>query len=418
MDQFCIRGGKPLRGEVEAGGAKNAMLPIVAAILLAEAPCRLERVPALRDAATILDLLSGFGVKSEAAGPSAYRFDPACAHAGMAPYDLVRTMRASVLVLGPLLARFGEARVSLPGGCAIGARPIDQHLKGLEALGARISLEEGYIVARAGRLRGARFSFDLTTVTGTENLMLAAARAEGVTVLENAAREPEVIALAEALTRMGTCVRGAGTTVIEVEGTEHLGGFDMTVPSDRIETGTFLIAGAITGGDVTVRRCNPEHVRALTLRLREAGLKVIEGKDWVRVAAQGSLRAVNVKTAPYPGFPTDLQAQFMSLMAVAEGSCTIVETIFENRFMHVAELLRMGARIVPDGRSARVEGVKSLAGATVMATDLRASASLVLAGLAAREETVVRRVYHLDRGYERLEERLRALGADIERVVE
>ncbi len=418
MDQFCIRGGKPLRGEVEAGGAKNAMLPIVAAILLAEAPCRLERVPALRDAATILDLLSGFGVKSEAAGPSAYRFDPACAHAGMAPYDLVRTMRASVLVLGPLLARFGEARVSLPGGCAIGARPIDQHLKGLEALGARISLEEGYIVARAARLRGARFSFDLTTVTGTENLMLAAARAEGVTVLENAAREPEVIALAEALTRMGTCVRGAGTTVIEIEGTERLGGFDMAVPSDRIETGTFLIAGAITGGDVTVRQCNPEHVRALTHRLREAGLKVIEGKDWVRVAAQGSLRAVNVKTAPYPGFPTDLQAQFMSLMAVAEGSCTIVETIFENRFMHVAELLRMGARIVPDGRSARVEGVKSLTGATVMATDLRASASIVLAGLAAREETVVRRVYHLDRGYERLEERLRALGADIERVVE
>ncbi len=418
MDQFRIRGGKPLRGEVEAGGAKNAMLPIVAAVLLAEAPCRLERVPALRDAATIRELLSGFGVKSEAAGPSAYRFDPACARAGTAPYDLVRTMRASVLVLGSLLARFGEARVSLPGGCAIGARPIDQHLKGLEALGARISLEEGYIVARAGRLRGARFSFDLTTVTGTENLMLAAARAEGVTVLENAAREPEVAALAEALTQMGACVRGAGTDVIEVEGAERLGGFDMAVPPDRIETGTFLIAGAITGGDVTVRRCNPEHVRALTLRLREAGLKVTEGEDWVRVAAEGPLRAVNVKTAPYPGFPTDLQAQFMSLMTVAEGSCAIVETIFENRFMHVAELLRMGARIAPDGRSARVEGVKSLTGATVMATDLRASASLVLAGLAAREETIVRRVYHLDRGYERLEERLRALGADIERVVE
>ena len=418
MDQFRIRGGKPLRGEVEAGGAKNAMLPIVAAVLLAEAPCRLERVPALRDAATIRELLSGFGVKSEAAGSSVYRFDPACARAGTAPYDLVRTMRASVLVLGSLLARFGEARVSLPGGCAIGARPIDQHLKGLEALGARISLEEGYIVARAGRLRGARFSFDLITVTGTENLMLAAARAEGVTVLENAAREPEVAALAEALTQMGACVRGAGTPVIKVEGAERLGGFDMAVPPDRIETGTFLIAGAITGGDVTVRWCKPEQVRALTLRLREAGLKVTEGKDWVRVAAQGPLRAVNVKTAPYPGFPTDLQAQFMSLMTVAEGSCTIVETIFENRFMHVAELLRMGARIAPDGRSARVEGVKSLTGATVMATDLRASASLVLAGLAAREETVVRRVYHLDRGYERLEERLRALGADIERVVE
>jgi UDP-N-acetylglucosamine 1-carboxyvinyltransferase len=418
VEQFRIRGGKPLRGEVEAGGAKNAMLPIVAAVLLAEAPCRLGRVPALRDTATILDLLSGFGVKSEAAGPSAYRFDPARARAVTAPYDLVRTMRASVLVLGSLIARFGEARVSLPGGCAIGARPIDQHLKGLEALGARISLEEGYIVARAGRLRGARFSFDLTTVTGTENLMLAAARAEGVTVLENAAREPEVAALAEALTRMGARVRGAGTAVIEIEGAERLGGFDMAVPPDRIETGTFLIAGAITGGDVTVRRCIPEQVRSLTLRLREAGLKVTEGKDWVRVAAQGPLRAVNVKTAPYPGFPTDLQAQFMSLMSVAEGSCTIVETIFENRFMHVAELLRMGARIAPDGRSARVEGVKSLTGATVMATDLRASASLVLAGLAAREETVVRRVYHLDRGYERLEEHLRALGADIERVVE
>ncbi len=418
MDQFRIRGGEPLRGEVEASGSKNATLPLLAAALLAEAPCRLGRVAALKDTATLLELLEGFGVRCEKTGPREIRLDASCARPGTAPYELVRTMRASVLVLGPLLARFGRARVSLPGGCAIGARPIDQHLKGLEALGAKIELDAGYIEARAKRLRGARISFDLVTVTGTKNLMMAAALAEGTTVLENAAREPEVVALAEVLNQMGARVRGAGTPVVEVEGVERLGGFDADAPPDRIEVGTFLIAGAITRGDVTVRRCVPGHVDALILRLREAGLRVAEGGDWVRVRAEGPIRPVSLKTAPYPGFPTDLQAQFLALMALAEGSCAVTETIFENRFMHAAELSRMGARINLDGRTAHVEGVKALKGAVVMATDLRASASLVLAGLAARGETVVRRVYHLDRGYERLEERLRALGADIERVAE
>ncbi|MBI3127468.1 MAG: UDP-N-acetylglucosamine 1-carboxyvinyltransferase [Candidatus Tectomicrobia bacterium] len=418
MDQFRIQGGAPLRGEIAASGSKNATLPILAASLLAEEPCLLRGVPRLRDIETFLELLDGFGVRHQWTGRDELRLDPARARSGTAPYDLVRTMRASVMVLGPLVARFGHARVSLPGGCAIGARPIDQHLKGLEALGAEIGLEAGYIEARARRLRGARISFDLSTVTGTKNLMMAASLAEGVTVLENAAREPEVGALADLLNRMGARVRGAGTSVIEVEGVESLRGFEVDVLPDRIETGTLMIAGAITGGDVKVRRCVPAHVDALSIRLREAGLSVTEGEDWVRVESQGVIRPVNVKTAPYPGFPTDLQAQFMALMAVADGACAITETIFENRFMHAAELVRMGARISLDGRTAHVEGAPGLQGAVVMATDLRASASLVLAGLAASGETIVRRVYHLDRGYERLEARLRSLGADIERVAE
>ncbi len=418
MDQFCIRGGKPLRGEVEVAGSKNATLPILAASLLAEGPCRISRVPCLRDTETFLNLLTEFGLRCEKKGAGVVEIDTSGARTGTAPYDLVRTMRASVMVLGPLLARFGHVRVSLPGGCAIGARPIDQHLKALELMGAEIELKEGYVNVRADRLRGVRILFDMITVTGTKNLLMAAALADGITVLENAAQEPEVVALAELLNGMGARIQGAGTPVVMIEGVERLSGFEVEVPPDRIETGTFMIGAAITGGDVTARRCEPDHVRSLTLRLREAGLEVTEGNDWVRVKNGGGVRPVSIKTAAYPGFPTDLQAQFMALMTLAEGACAITETIFENRFMHAAELIRMGACINIDGRTAHVEGVPSLKGATVMATDLRASASLVLAGLAAEGETVLRRIYHIDRGYERIEERLRTLGADIERVAE
>jgi len=418
MEHFCIHGGKALRGGVEAAGSKNATLPILAASLLADGPCRIRRVPNLRDIETFLGLLSEFGVRFEQPVPREICIDTSNVGTGTAPYDLVRKMRASVLVLGPLLSRFGEANVSLPGGCAIGARPIDQHLKGLEAMGAVVELKDGYIGARAKRLKGARISFDLVTVTGTKNLMMAAALAEGVTTLGNVAQEPEVIVLADLLNQMGGRIRGAGTPNIEIEGVDRLDGFEVIVPPDRIETGTFMIAGAITGGDVTVHRCVPEHVRALTLRLRDAGLDVTEGNDWVRVHSNGPLKPVSVKTAAYPGFPTDLQAQFMTLMTLAGGKCAITETIFENRFMHAAELIRMGANITICGNMANVAGVEFLTAAHVMATDLRASASLVLAGLAAKGDTIVRRVYHIDRGYERIEERLRTLGAEIERVSE
>ena len=418
MDQFRIHGGKALRGGVEAAGSKNATLPILAASLLADSPCRLTRVPNLRDTETFLTLLGEFGLSVERPVPREVIIDTSGARTGVAPYDLVRTMRASVMVLGPLVTRFGEAQVSLPGGCAIGARPIDQHLKGLEAMGAEISLEEGYIDVKAKRLKGARISFDMVTVTGTKHLMMAAALAKGVTVLENAALEPEVSYLADLINQMGGRVSGAGTSIIEIEGVDRLGGYDVEVPPDRIEVGTFMIAGAITRGDVTIHRCVPEHVRSLTLKLRDAGLEVTEGNDWVRVLANGPIKPVNIKTAAYPGFPTDLQAQFMVLMTLAKGSCAITETIFENRFMHAAEIIRMGAKVVIDGRTAHLDGVEELAGAHVMATDLRASASLVLAGLAAKGDTIVRRVYHIDRGYERIEERLRTLGAEIERVSE
>ncbi|MFQ5894911.1 MAG: UDP-N-acetylglucosamine 1-carboxyvinyltransferase [Nitrospinota bacterium] len=418
MDQFRILGGRPLRGEVVAGGAKNATLPILAASLLGRDRCRLGRVPRLKDAEIFVCLLRGFGVSIEEVAPGVLEVNPSRAHAGVAPYDLVRTMRASVLVLGPLVARFGEAEVSLPGGCAIGARPIDLHLRGLEALGARVALEGGYIKARARRLRGARISLDLATVTGTENLMMAASLAAGTTRIENAAREPEVVALAEALNAMGARVRGAGSPTIEVEGVEELGGFRCAVPPDRIETGTFMVAAAITGGEVSIGESIPEHIRPLTLRLREAGAEVVEGEGTLRVRGAFPVRPVNVKTQPYPGFPTDMQAQFMALMTLAQGASVITETVFENRFMHVAELNRMGAKITLEGRSAHVEGVERLDGASVMATDLRASASLVLAGLAAEGETVVRRVYHIDRGYERIEEKLSCLGADIVREEE
>ena len=418
MERFRIRGGRPLRGETGASGSKNASLPILAAAILADGVSHARRVPDLRDTNTILGLLGEFGVKSREESPGRISLDATNITGGVAPYELVQAMRASILVLGPLLARYGSARVSLPGGCAIGARPIDQHLKGLSAMGAEIEIEQGYIEARARKLTGARISFDLTTVTGTKNLMMAASLAEGVTVLENAALEPEVVALADLLNQMGAGVSGAGTPVIEIEGVDSLAGYDVAVPADRIEVGTLMIAAAITGGDLRVTDCEPEQVHALALKLSEAGLEVSEGADWIRVRGDGSVRPVNVKTAPYPGFPTDLQAQFMALMTLAGGASVMTETIFENRFMHAAELARMNARIHIDGRTAHIDGVENLAGASVTATDLRASASLVLAGLAADGETIVRNVYHIDRGYQRLEERLRELGADIRREVE
>ncbi|MCY3823769.1 MAG: UDP-N-acetylglucosamine 1-carboxyvinyltransferase [Nitrospinae bacterium] len=418
MERFRIRGGRPLRGEAEASGSKNASLPILAAAILAGGVSHAWRVPDLRDTNTILGLLGEFGVKTREESPGRISLDATNITGGVAPYELVQAMRASILVLGPLLARFGSARVSLPGGCAIGARPIDQHLKGLSAMGAEIQIEQGYIEARSRKLTGARISFDLTTVTGTKNLMMAATLAKGVTVLENAALEPEVVALADLLNRMGARVSGAGTPVVEIEGVDSLAGYDAAVPADRIEVGTLMIAAAITGGDLRITDCEPEQVHALALKLSEAGLEVSEGADWIRVRGDGSVRPVNVKTAPYPGFPTDLQAQFMALMTLAGGTCVLTETIFENRFMHAAELARMNARIHIDGRTAHIEGVAHLAGASVTATDLRASASLVLAGLAADGETIVRNVYHIDRGYQRLEERLRELGADIRREVE
>ena len=418
MERFRIRGGRPLRGEAEASGSKNASLPILAAAILADGVSHARRVPDLRDTNTILALLGEFGVKTREESPGCIALDATNITGGVAPYELVQAMRASIMVLGPLLARFGSARVSLPGGCAIGARPIDQHLKGLRAMGAEIEIEKGYIEARAWKLTGARISFDLTTVTGTKNLMMAASLANGVTVLENAALEPEVVAVADLLNQMGAKVSGAGTPVIEIEGVDSLGGYDAVVPADRIEVGTLMIAAAITGGDLRITDCEPEQVHALALKLSEAGLEVSEGVDWIHVRGDGSVRPVNVKTAPYPGFPTDLQAQFMALMTLAGGTCVLTETIFENRFMHAAELARMNARIHIDGRTAHIDGVAHLAGASVTATDLRASASLVLAGLAASGETIVRNVYHIDRGYQRLEERLRELGADIEREVE
>jgi len=418
VEQLRIRGGRPLRGETGASGSKNASLPMLAAALLAGGVSRARRIPELSDTNTILRLLAEFGVETRREAPGRVRLDASNVTGGVAPYELVQPMRASILVLGPLLARFGRARVSLPGGCAIGARPIDQHLKGLRAMGAEVGVERGYIQASARKLRGARIAFDLATVTGTMNLMMAAALAKGVTVLENAALEPEVSTLADLLNGMGARVSGAGAPVIEIEGVDALGGYDAEAPPDRVETGTLMIAAAITGGSLKIADCEPAQVRALTRKLAEAGVEVSEGEDWVRARGAGAAAPVSVKTAPYPGFPTDLQAQFMALMTLARGSSVITETIFENRFMHAAELSRMNARIHLDGRTARVEGVERLTGASVMATDLRASASLVLAGLAAQGETIVRGVGHIDRGYQRLEEKLRSLGADIERESE
>ena len=417
MDSLVIVGGKPLGGTVRVGGAKNAALPCMAAALLSEAAVTIENVPRLADIRTAIRLLQHLGVEVDAANLGDGRVSLRANRASelTAPYDLVRTMRASVLVLGPMVARFGRARVSLPGGCAIGPRPINMHLSGLEKLGASITLSDGYVEAKAPRLRGARIVFDLQTVTGTENLMMAAALAQGTSVLENAACEPEVADLADLLNAMGARVHGAGTTTITIEGVEALSGGTHRIVPDRIETGTFAVAAAISGGDVRIDGCEPGHLEAVTAKLREGGAAVEEGDRTLRVTASGRPRGVDVQTRTYPGFATDMQAQIMALMALAAGQSVITETIFENRFMHVNELLRMGADIRVRGNTAVVRGVPRLSGAPVMATDLRASASLVLAGLAAEGTTRVSRIYHLDRGYEALEVKLRALGAEIRR---
>ena len=415
MDKLKILGGLPLVGEVQAAGAKNAALPILCASLLTADPLELSNVPQLQDIATTIRLLKLLGVKTER-DEERLALQADSLVSTEAPYELVKTMRASILVLGPLLARFGEARVSLPGGCAIGQRPVDQHIKGLQAMGAQIEIEQGFVVARATRLKGARIVTDMVTVTGTENLMMAACLAEGETILENAAREPEVVDLAKVLVAMGAQIEGAGTDRLVIRGVERLHGASHRIMADRIETGTFLCAAAACGGDVTVRATDPWSMDVTIDRLRETGATLTSGPDWVRLQANGRPRAVSVRTAPYPGFATDMQAQFMAMDAVADGTATVVETIFENRFMHVQELRRLGANIRIEGNTAIVQGVPALSGATVMATDLRASASLVIAGLAARGETTVERIYHLDRGYARMEARLQALGARIERV--
>ena len=409
-----IDGGVPLRGSVRVSAAKNAALPALAASLLTAEPVRLTNVPDLVDVRTMVRLVETLGatIRRERGELAA---QVVRVTNDVAPYDLVSTMRASVLVLGPLVARYGSARVALPGGCAIGVRPIDQHLKGLARLGAEIAIENGYVVARASRLKAARIATDLVTVTGTENLMMAAALAEGTTVIENAAREPEVVDLATLLTAMGARIRGAGTPRVEIEGVSELAGTSHRIIPDRIEAGTLIVAGAITGGDVTVTDLVPDHLSALVAKLDECGVALEVGPTSVRVRGPERPRAADVTTSPFPGFPTDMQAQVMTLLGLADGQSRVTETIFENRFMHVAELARMGARIETDGAIAVIRGVSRYQGAPVMASDLRASAALVLAGLAAHGRTTVSRVYHLDRGYERLETKLTALGAHIER---
>ena len=415
MQKLSIQGGVPLAGEVRVAGAKNAALPMVAAALLTAGAVRLTNVPKLNDVRTMIALLSGMGAKASAASGEAH-LDCAQVNAPFAPYELVKTMRASILVLGPLVARFGEARVSLPGGCAIGERPVDLHIKGLEAMGATVAIEAGYIHATASRLRGARIVFDAVTVTGTENLMMAAALAQGETVLENAAREPEVVDLANLLVAMGARIRGHGTDVIAIQGVERLQGAEHAVMPDRIEAGTFLVAAAATRGQVRLTEAPVASLDAVIEKLREAGANVEVAGRSVAIAMRERPRAVSIRTAPHPGFPTDMQAQFLALNTVAGGTARVTETIFENRFMHVQELRRLGAKVDIEGNTAVVHGVEALTGATVMATDLRASASLVIAGLVAGGETLVDRIYHLDRGYERLEERLGGLGARIRRV--
>ncbi|MDQ2929117.1 MAG: UDP-N-acetylglucosamine 1-carboxyvinyltransferase [Pseudomonadota bacterium] len=420
MDKLRIRGGRRLAGEIAISGAKNAALPELCAALLTAEPVLLSNVPRLHDVTTMLKLLRTMGVAAEQSGDDAeatVSLDAKRVANREAPYELVKTMRASILVLGPLLARFGEARVSLPGGCAIGTRPVDQHIKGLQALGADITVEHGYIVARAQRLKGARISTDMVTVTGTENLLMAATLADGETVLENAAQEPEIPDLAEMLIGMGARIEGHGTSRIRIEGVRELRGIAHRIVPDRIEAGTFLCAVAAAGGDAVLRHARADHLEAVIDRLREAGVSIEAGDGWIRVRADARPRAVRFRTSEYPAFPTDMQAQFMALDCIAEGSSSVGETIFENRFMHVPEMIRLGARIEVDGRAALIQGVEKLSGATVMATDLRASAGLVIAGLVADGETVIDRIYHLDRGYDRMEAKLRALGADVERVV-
>ncbi|MCK9538373.1 UDP-N-acetylglucosamine 1-carboxyvinyltransferase [Dokdonella sp.] len=417
MAKIVINGGQPLNGEVVISGAKNAVLPILAACLLADGPVTIGNVPHLHDVTTTMELLGQMGVQLVVDERMKIQVDPRTAQNHFAPYDLVKTMRASILVLGPLVARFGEAMVSLPGGCAIGSRPVDLHLRGLQALGAEVSVEGGYIRARARRLKGARIVLDLVTVTGTENLMMAATLAEGTTIIENAAQEPEVVDLANCLNAMGARVEGAGTTTLVIEGVERLTGTSYEVLPDRIETGTFLVAAAITGGRVMTKHARPKTLEAVLAKLEDAGAHINTGEDWIELDMRGRRpRAVNITTAPYPAFPTDMQAQFTALNCVAEGVGIITETVFENRFMHAHELQRLGADIQLEGNAAIIRGVEHMSGAPLMATDLRASASLVLAGLVARGDTVVDRIYHIDRGYENIEEKLGGLGAHIRRL--
>jgi UDP-N-acetylglucosamine 1-carboxyvinyltransferase len=414
-----IRGGVPLDGEVRISGAKNATLPILAGALLADGPVTIGNVPHLNDVTTMIELLGRLGASVTVNERLRIEVDPRTVRATFAPYELVKTMRASILVLGPLLARHGAADVSLPGGCAIGARPVNIHVAGLQAMGADVHIEGGYIKARSGRLKGARIVLETVTVTGTENLMMAAALADGRTVLENAAREPEVVDLANFLISMGARISGAGTDTIKIDGVESLHGAEYDVLPDRIEAGTYLVAGAITGGRVRVRNARPEHLDAVLGKLEEAGVVVSRGDSWVEIDMRDRRpRAVDIRTAPHPGFPTDMQAQFAALNTVAEGVGTIIETIFENRFMHMLEMRRMGAEIRLEGNTAIIKGVPRLTAAPVMATDLRASASLVLAGLVAEGTTDVERIYHIDRGYECIEEKLQGLGAQIRRVAD
>jgi UDP-N-acetylglucosamine 1-carboxyvinyltransferase len=416
VDKLLIHGGIPLNGEIAVSGAKNAALPILCAGLLSAEPLRLKNVPALNDISTMRRLLQQMGVSVFDDGDGEMTLDSAGLNNPLAPYDMVKTMRASILVLGPLVARLGEARVSLPGGCAIGARPIDQHIKGLRAMGAEISVEQGYVHARAKRLRGTRIVTDIVTVTGTENLMMAAALAEGETIIENAAREPEVVDLADCLNAMGARISGAGSGCVVVRGVERLHGAAHTVMPDRIETGTYLCAAAATGGSIRLTRARPSSLDAVIAKLVEAGCEVTREADAIALEAPHRLKAVSVRTEPYPAFPTDMQAQFMAINCVAEGAAAVRETVFENRFMHAVELTRLGADIKIDSNVALVTGVPRLEGATVMATDLRASASLVIAGLVAQGETRIERIYHLDRGYERMETKLARLGAKVRRA--
>jgi len=417
MDRLQIDGGAVLEGEVRISGAKNAALPILAGTLLASEPVAIGNVPHLQDVTTIIELLGRMGVTVTVDERMNVEVEASTLEQPIAPYDLVKTMRASILVLGPLLARFGQADVSLPGGCAIGARPVNIHVAGLQAMGAEVSIENGYIRARAKRLRGARLVLDTVTVTGTENLMMAATLAEGQTVLENAAREPEVVDLADFLNSIGAKVRGAGTDKIIIDGVPRLHGGQFRVLPDRIESGTYLVAGAITRGKVRLKNTRPEHLDAVLAKLQEAGATLVTGSDWIEIDMRGRRpKAVDLRTAPYPAFPTDMQAQFAALNTVAEGVGTIIETIFENRFMHMLEMRRMGAEIRLEGNTAIIKGVARLQAAPVMATDLRASASLVLAGLVAEGRTEIDRIYHIDRGYEAIEEKLAALGAAIKRA--
>ena len=415
MDKLIINGGKKLSGDVTVSGSKNASLPIFISTILAPGCHEISNVPFLRDINTTIKVLEQLGARVDGRG-NVVKIDTTDLNSFEATYDLVRTMRASVLVLGPLLARFGQARVSLPGGCAIGARPINLHLKGLAALGAEITLEHGYVEAKAKKLIGARIHFDLPTVGGTEQLLMAAATAQGETILENAAREPEIVDLADILIKMGACIEGAGTDTIRIVGVDQLTPACHSVMPDRIEAGTFMVAAAITGGDIRIHNMRLDHLDALAFKLLDAGVEISNKDNIVRVKGPKKIKSVNIKTRPYPGFPTDMQAQFMALMCIAEGASVISENIFENRFMHVSELLRFGADITVEGNSATVKGVKALSGAPVMATDLRASASLILAALAADSTSEVSRIYHLDRGYEAIEKKLAALGADIVRV--